>query len=270
MMNRRVKILLAKYIGYVEAAGYVLVAAFIAGLIALSTIKAEDETVELQGGYHIPFALAHSPAACLILDSPAGPESTVRRNDILLEVTQDPRLVSDRLLRTGLEAQARQARDAGHPQLADKLSSLAAELAGRSYPGLQKTIVRAPISGEFVAFKHKNEVAGPNEAAGGVFDFAAGRIRAAEWPSDKRLGKKLRAGQTATVTLKLAQDDLMTFHATLVELTPGGIIFRPREPEAADKVRIARHIATAAQGPDLAVNLSVLVGIKSWMSLIWQ
>ena len=269
-MNRFVKKLLAKYVKYIEIIGYSLVFLFIAGLVALSTIKAEDEYVNLTGTFEISFFFIPSETRQFIIDVIAEPDSIVQPGDDLLRLTDHERFTADQSIRINLEAQIEKAREHSDFQLAGKLSPIVSDLKRKTYPDLKMRTITSPIQGVFILFHNEGEVVGEEDKMGGVFNFNEGMIRVTEFPADKRMKKKLKKDQTATVTLSAGPQESISLSAVLVEHKDQEVMFRLEKMSTDNMVKIAHFLSTQAEGSAIEVNISVLVGSRTWMNLIWS
>ena len=269
-MNKFVKKLLAKYVKYIEIIGYGMVFLFIAGLVALSTIKAEDEFVNLTGQYDISSSLIISPQRLFIIDVLADTFQIVGPGGDLLEVAEDDRYVSDRVIRKNLEEQVEEAREFGNTQLVRRLTAIISELKSRNYPELYKRTLKSPISGDFVLFKNKTDVVPNDIPIGGVFDFEDGQIRVTEFPADKRMKRKLKPDQIATVNLRLGEEKTLSQDAIITANRDDVVVLELKGMSNEDKRNIAHYISRHAQVMSVDVSISVLVGARTWMNLIWR
>jgi len=269
-MNKFVKKLLAKYVKYIEIVGYGLVFLFIAGLVALSTIKAEDEFINLTGRYDISSSLIISPQRLFIIDVLADTFQVVGPGSDLLEVVEDERFVSDQVIRKNLEKQVEEAGEFGNTQVVRRLSAIITELNSRNYPGLHRRTLKAPISGDFVLFKNKADVVPKDTPIGGVLDFEDGQIRVTEFPADKRLKRKLKPDQVATVKLILGEEETLSQDATLTLHRDDVVVLELKGMSNEDKRIIAHYIFRHSEAISIEVSISVLVGARTWMNLIWR
>lgn len=268
-MNRFVKKLLAKYIKYIEIIGYFFVVLFIAGLVALSFIKAEDEYVGLNGKYQIDFQMIKYEKPHYILDLRSENGATVSANSPLFELTDDDKFIADRTIQTNLEAQLETARNAGQRKLANNLAAIILEIEERDYPKLDYSVERAPIEGAFFLIDSSDFI--PAEVIkGGVFNFEEATIRVTQFPSDKRLVKKVKQDQAGTATIKLGPVEKIVCTAIVSEVSKSEILLNMETIPVNEKLKIINFIAARPDDVSIDVSVNVLVGWKSWMRLIWR
>jgi len=268
-MNRFVKKLLAKYIAYIEIIGYAFVLLFIAGLVALSFIKAEDEYVNLNGLVDIEHQWLTFGQPHFILDLRSQPGQTVAAGDPLLEVTADEKFLADRTIQSNLDSQLETAQNAGMRALADKLTSIILDIESRDYPSLDIAVVRSQIDGYFVLVDSADFLPATKKI-GGVFNFEEGTIRITAFPADKRLVKKVKPGQTGQATVALGPVDKAPCHASVIEVTKSEIVLKMETINEHDRLKIIEFLAADSVEQALSVNVNLLVGWKSWMRLIWR
>jgi len=268
-MNRFVKKLLAKYVKYIEIIGYALVFLFIAGLIALSKIKAEDEYVNLNGNYEFETFLIQFDTPKYIIDQLSDSNSVVQANDPLFEITDDERFIADQSILDNLEIQVETANKASRRDVADKLSSVILDIEKRKYKYLKLSTVRSKITGEFILVNLNKDFVPEHEIIGGVFDLKNSIIRVTEFPVDKRMKKKLKPDQAGTANLKLGLVESIDISITLDSLNNEEAVFHITEIPEDAKIKIARYISSFP-GQTIQANVNVLVGWKSWMNLIWR
>ena len=149
-MNRFVKKLLARYVKYIEIIGYAFVILFIAGLVALSYIKAEDEFVNLTGKFEIPTDLIQLDRPHYVIDQLSDSNSVVDVNAPLFEITGDEKIIADQTILNSLEQQAKTAQKASQKNLENELNRIISDLVQKKYPYLEKSTLRSQISGDFI------------------------------------------------------------------------------------------------------------------------
>ncbi|MBD3289826.1 hypothetical protein GF337_13550, partial [candidate division KSB1 bacterium] len=202
-MNLFVKKLLAKYVIYVEIIGYVLVAIFIGGLIALSFIKAEDEFVNLNGHLALESGLLVFEQDHYIIDVLSETNSSVNTRAPLLEVTDDQKFITDRELLSTLETQLEKMQQAGRPDLERQLSEMILDLEEKTYPRLELNTIRSTMSGDFILFEPERDLIRADTPIGGVFDFSNARIHVPQLPADRSQARKLEIEHSGTATIQL-------------------------------------------------------------------
>lgn len=269
-MNRFVKKLLAKYVIYIEIIGYGFVVLFIAGLIGLSFIKAEDEYVALNGVYNIKTQILKFDQPNYILEQLADSNNIVSENTPLLELTDNETFIADRRVWENLERQIEIARAAERNQLAKKLSSIVSDLQKKTYPDLNISTIRSKMQGDFLLFNNDGNFANPGTAIGGVFDFDKSYILVTEFPPDKRMKKKLKPDQTGTATLKLSALESVNVPVVLKTLTDSTAELTVTDLTLEDKLKVARFLGRLKDDEKVSASINVLVGWKSWMRLIWR
>ena len=81
--------------------------------------------------------------------------------------------------------------------------------------------------------------------------------------------KKLKSGQTGTATINLGLENSISIPVIMSEFSEKEMIFELEDLSLENKQKIATSLA---QNEDeyISVTLSVLVGSKSWMNLIWR
>jgi hypothetical protein len=89
-------------------------------------------------------------------------------------------------------------------------------------------------------------------------------------PADKQMVKKLKSGQTGTATLNLNAGNSIQIPVTIFEIDKSHASFIINSFPTADRRKFASELCKEPQKTNLAVNISVLVGGKSWMRLIWR
>jgi hypothetical protein len=268
-MNLFVKKLLAKYVKYIEIIGYLFVLLFIAGLVALSQIKAEDEFVSLNGIFEIEKEIISFPKKQIILNVFAESSVKVKPGDNLIELTDNKKYISDHEIIKDLENQIKLAREVSDNNLVNKFSNILNEIQNRNYPNLDIEKIQSKLPGDYFPFVQKNEITEINQTIGGVFGFENGTIRVSEFPVDQQQKKKLKSGQTGTATLKLGFENSNSISVLMSEFSEREMIFELEDLSLENKQKIATSLA---QNEDeyISVTLSVLVGSKSWMNLIWR
>jgi len=268
-MNLFVKKLLAKYVKYIEIIGYFFVFLFIAGLVALSQIKAEDEFVSLNGKFEIQKEVFSYPDRQVILNIFADSSAKVEPGENLLELTNNKKYISDQEIIKNLEKQIKTAREVADNNLVNRFSDIHSDIKSRTYPSLNTEKVQSKLSGNFFPFVLQDDIIEHNQIIGGVFDFENCTIKVSEFPVDKQQKKKLKSGQTATATLNLGFENSDSFSVLMTVIGENEMIFDPEELSFEHKQKISSFFAIES-GKDMTVNLSVLVGSKSWMNLIWR
>lgn len=255
-MNLFVRKLLAKYVKYIEIIGYAFVLLFIAGLVALSFIKAEDEFVHLNGRYEMPlFVPKFSQPHCLVT-AHADSYATIAPEAPLFEITGDTSFCAEKAILADLQIQASRARTSARPELARQLEAIIAHTPLAAPNGVR--LIRSDIAGEFFYLDET--------AVGGVFDFSQSALSVTEFPPDRRQQKKLQVNQTGTAIFPAAG---LSLPVKLVQLTEHESIFRIDSLKITDKNKLAAALAKSENG-GIPASLAILVGWRSWMELIWR
>ncbi len=268
-MKLFVKKLLAKYIKYIEIIGYFFVILFIAGLVALSFIKAEDEFVNVNGKYEIEFHRLQFEKDRYILDLRSIPGTTVTTNAPLFELTDDEKFIADRTIQANLESQLKTARKAGQRRLANNLAAVILEIEKKDYPRLNYSVVRSPLEGEFVLLDSSDFIPA-KKVIGGVFNFKEALITVTELSNDKRQAKKLEVDQSGLATLKLGPVKTVACSVRVIEMNDSELLLKTETISDNEQLKIADFIVTHPETTRIDVNVNVLVGWKSWMRLIWR
>ncbi|HEX9971310.1 MAG TPA: hypothetical protein VGD14_04490 [bacterium] len=269
-MNRFVKKLLARYVKYIEIIGYAFVILFIAGLVALSYIKAEDEFVTLNGKFEIPTDLIQLDRSHYVIDQLSDSNSVVDVNAPLFEITGDEKIIADQTILNSLEQQAKTAQKASQKNLENELNRIISDLVQKKYPYLEKSTLRSKISGDFIITQLVNDIIPENQAIGGVFDFDKHLVRVTDFPADKRMKRKLKLGQTGIAALKLSPIESISLSVSLISLDEKEAIFQSTEISKEVKFKVAKYLCSNPNNNKIDTNISVLVGWKSWMRLIWR
>jgi hypothetical protein len=276
-MNRFVKKLLAKYVTYIEIIGYAFVILFIATLVALSYIKAEDEFVSLNGKYELQTHLIKFDHRNYMIGQVADSNTVVDANGPLFEITDDEAFITDQTILDNLEAQLEAARQATRADLTKKLAPLIYEMEAKTYPGLKINIVRSAIAGDFIIVQSTYGLIPENKVIGGVYDFDNSLIQVTEFPPDKRLKRKLKPAQTGTATLKLGPLESIQLSVNLELISDRTAIFAIKEIPKEAKLKIAKYTSdvqmdstSKVEAISIDANINVLGGWKSWMKLIWR
>ncbi len=269
-MNLFVKKLLAKYVIYIEIMGYALVLLFIAGLFALSNIKAEDEYVNLSGKYEIKSYLIKFDYPQYIINQMTDSISIVQSKDPLLEITSDQKFIADRIILYNLENQVKTARKASQKNLENKLSQIVMDIEKKTYPNLKISTVRSPLAGKYIMFPRKTDSISENEVIAGVFDFDKSLIRVSEFPVDQRMKKKLKLNQTGTAVITLGAAESVDLPLILQTVTNNEAVFSCTQISDDIALKLAKYISSLSEEVPLKANIKVLVGWKSWMRLIWR
>jgi hypothetical protein len=269
-MNRFVKKLLAKYVKYIELVGYAFVILFIAGLVALSYIKAEDEFVNLNGKFEIPTDMIKLDHPHYVIDQLSDSNTVVNVNAPLFEITSDEKFIANQTILNNLEQQADAARKASRKNLEKELNRIISDLLQKEYPKLEISTLQSKISGDFIITQLENDLIPENEVIGGVFDFDNNLIRVIDFPADKRMKKKLKLDQAGTATLKLGPVESINLSVFLVSLNEKEACFHSSDISKDIKFKIAKYICSNSEKNQIEANINVLVGWKSWMRLIWR
>jgi len=270
-MPRLVKQILARYVKAVEIIGYAFVLLFIGGLIALSFIKAEDEFVTLNGQLEVRYAALVAEKTCFIWALIGDTTTAVNAGAALFEVTTDSDFIADQAILQQLQAPAKQAEGMNRNQIAAELDGLIEKMKKRLDPNPHKAILVAGCRGAFFAFKTENAIVFPGECIGGSFDFDSSMIRVTEFPADARQKRKLKTDQSGTATLRIDAGKSISVIAKLIELDEAEAHLKLEALTRADQVRLANYLgAHSASHKSIPVSISLLVGWKSWMQLIWR
>jgi hypothetical protein len=256
-MNLFVKKILVKYVKYIEIIGYSFVLLFIAGLVALSFIKAEDEFVHLNGNYEITIFVPELKPLHGLVAVHADSFATVEPGAPLFEITEDAAYCTGQAILSDLRNQADAARANAQPELAQQIESILHQHPPA--PPAATRQIHAEIAGEFLWLDAT--------AVGGVFDFAHSTLRVSEFPPDRRQKKQLEPNQTGTATFPAIK---LTLPVKLVQLTEHEAVFAIDSLRTSDKIQLAAALAKSEPGARLPVNLAVHVGWRSWMQLIWR
>lgn len=269
-MNRFIKKLLARYVTYIEIIGYGFVLLFVAGMIALSYIKAEDEFVNLQGKFEVPADLIQFDRTHYLIDQLSDSNAVVEINAPLFEVTDDEQFIAEQTILSNLEGQVEIARKVAQKNLEQRLNQIITDLIPKRYPSLRMSTVRAKIAGDFLITDLANDLIAPHKIIGGVFDFDNNLIRVAEFPPDRQARRKLKLGQTGTATLKLSPVESIQLAVVLVSLSETEAYLHATEISQDARFKIAQHLSNNPETNQIEASVSVLVGWKSWMRLIWR
>lgn len=269
-MNRFIKKLLAKYVTYIEIIGYAFVLLFIAGMVALSSIKAEDEFVTLQGKFEVPADLIQFDRTHYLIDQLSDSNTVVDANAPLLEVTDDAKFIAEQTILNNLQGQMEIAQSAAQKDLQRELDRITSSLIQKRYPYLPLATLRAKIAGDFLITDLATDLIPKNKIIGGVFDFDNNLIRVAEFPPDRQVRRKLKLGQTGTATLKLSPGESINLPVVLVSLSEKEVYFHSAEIPQEIKFKIAKYLCANPETNQIEASISVLVGWKSWMRLIWR
>ncbi len=269
-MNRFVKKLLAKYVIYIEIIGYLLVILFIGGLIALSFIKAEDEYVNLNGHLLLNAELLVFEKEHYLIDVLSETNSSVNKRSPLLEITDDPKFITDRVMLTTMETQIEKVRQLSRTDLEDQLSAIIYDLEEKTYPNLRLNTIRTSISGDYILFQPERDLLKMNTAIGGVFDFSNAHIIVPQLPADRSQARKLKAEQSGAATILLGAVNTRTVPVTLIRVAEDSAVARIDEWTIVQKNEIARYFANLKNDEKISVSLRIKVGWKSWMNLIWR
>ncbi len=269
-MNRFIKKLLARYVTYIEIIGYAFVLLFIAGMIALSYIKAEDEFVNLQGKFEVPADLIQFDRAHYLIDQLSDSNAVVAANAPLIEVTDDEKFIAEQTILNNLQGQAVIAQTAAQKNLEQQLDQIISNLIQKSYPYLSMYTVRAKIGGDFLITDLAGDLIPPKKVIGGVFDFDNNLVHVTEFPPDRQLRRKLKLGQTGTAMLKLGLIESVSLPVVLVSLNEQEAYLHATEISQDAKFKIAKFLSDHPETNQIEAAVSVLVGWKSWMRLIWR
>jgi hypothetical protein len=269
-MNLFWKKLLAKYVIYIEIIGYGFVILFVAGLIALSKIKAEDEYVNLNGHYEINSFLLTFDEPHYLLELQADSSSVVTEGIPLIRVTSDKQFIADHSILENMRTQREAAQNVADYRLAEKILSIIVGIERNKYPNIATTVIKTPIAGTFYLFDNEIHNIPAGKVIGGVFDFVTSKGKVTEFPPDKRMKKKLEPGQKATITLKLGITEQVVLDARLATINDEEAIFEIVSYEKEASRKIAVFLGSVQENSMINASVSVLVGEKSWMQLIWR
>lgn len=269
-MNRWVKRLLAKYIKYIEIIGYAFVGLFVAGLIALSFIKAEDEWLALNGQFTLPSHVIRFAEPGYLLEMPADSVTRVQSQARLARITFDPVYSRDQTLLRHLEQQIATARDGGDLVVIEQLQRLVQTLKKRSYPKLSVQMVTAPASGEFLTFFPAHTALPAQTALGVVLDYAHSSVQVTDFSANPQAQGKLKPGQTGTATVKLNPLESLSLPISVTEVNAKTATMQVDSLTTDQKFKLAHYLAVNPASSGIPVNLAVLAGWRSWMKLIWR
>jgi|GEM_PF-2214528 hypothetical protein len=269
-MNRFIKKLLARYVTYIEIIGYAFVVLFVAGMIALSYIKAEDELVNVQGKFEVPADLIQFDRSHYVIDQLSDSNAVVEANAPLFELTDDEQFIAEQTILNNLQGQMEIARAAAQKDLQQELNRITSSLIQKRYPYLRLSTLRAKMAGDFLITNLAGDLIPKNKIIGGVFDFENNLIRVTEFPPDRQVRRKLKLGQTGTATLKLSPTESINLSVVLVSMNEKEAYFHSPEIAAETKFKIATYLCSNSESNQIEASISVLVGWKSWMRLIWR
>jgi hypothetical protein len=269
-MNLFVKKLLAKYVIYIEIIGYLLVFLFIAGLVALSFIKAEDEYVNLTGAYEIKSHQISFEKRNYIIDLLSEPDSLLRANSPLMEITDDEKFIADQIIFNHLEVQLEEARKASAKTIERQLSSIMDKIERELYPRLNLKVIRTPVEGRFLLLEHDDDLIPENKIIGGVYDFENSIIRVTQFPADNRIKKKLKPDQSGSAILQLNVNETAQVPISLTVVDKNEAVFDVGQISRENMYKIAEHLSSGDDDAIINANINLLVGSKSWMRLIWR
>ncbi|NOZ62839.1 MAG: hypothetical protein GXO74_14345 [Calditrichaeota bacterium] len=265
-----VKKLLAKYVTYIEIIGYGFVILFIAGLIILSRVKAEDEFVGLKGELAISTDLIQSDKPWYVLKIAADTGKVVAPETALLIVTDDPVFIADKKIIVKLDEQTALAEGTGNGSLVSQLQKMRGQLEDKKYPYLSQYEVRSKIEGEFILISDELPFISANSIPGGVFNFENCSLYVSQLPVDKRMKRKLKIGQTGTAAIQISPLEKINVSVELVNLTESEADLKIMELNQSKKKKLAAALTALPKDEKLSATISVLVGSKSWMQLIWR
>lgn len=269
-MKQWVKKLLAKYVTYIEIIGYGFVILFIAGLIALSRVKAEDEFVNLKGVFTISADLIKADKALYVRKIIADTGEVVDEEIPLLIVTDDPIFIADKKIIVKINEQIALAKETGDISLIMRLQKMRAQLENKKYPHLKQYEIRSKLKGEFILVSDELPFISANAAAGGVFDFENCSLHVSQLPVDKRMKRKLKVGQTGTAAIQISPLEKIDVSVELANLSEKEADLKITGLSPAKKKKLAIALAMLPGNEKLSATIMLLVGSKSWMQLIWR
>lgn len=269
-MNRWLKKLLAKYVTYIEIIGYGFVFLFVIGLILLSRIKAEDEFVGLNGKLNIDYQLFQADKATIILELLADTTEKVQAGQPVILFTDDEDYFADKKMHLTLNTQIQLAEKTGNLELVNQLKQALSILERKKYPSLLKKEMKSEIAGEFWLMQKNFPFAEKGEVIGGIFDFEKCKIHVPQLPVDKRMMRKLKTGQKGTASLIISPLEKIDLQVELVNLKEQEADLKIVNLTKSQKRKIAQAVTSSGEKKELSASISVLVGSKSWMQLIWR
>jgi hypothetical protein len=268
---------LARYVSWVELAGYLLVFALIAGLVAASQIKAEDEFLAIPGEVRLQVKVLRArgdAAVRAIVRSPAAPGGDSRVSQVFYELETAPGRVARASLMRSLEEQRKFARERKQDAVAANVQAMMDRVGGEDGGPSDVRRIAAHSGG---AWRLTDLVrVGDVVTSGAVLavDLNVAGTKVAidtKSPSVSQKGNKLRAGQPATVTLSLNGAPV----SLLGRVVQGGkknpqVELTDVRPEDMAKIVDFFKAQPDHDGTFAGANVNVLVGEKSWASLIWK
>ena len=269
-MNKFAKKVLARYVKYVEIIGYLFVIMFIGCLIALSFIKAEDEFVNLTGKYEIDNFKIKFDQPGFIIDFRANENASVVVKQALIEFTKDKKFITDQKILINLDEQLEEARKVSETNLEKKLKSIIFELEEKAYPDLKISVLKTPVAGKFLLPEYKTDFIPANTSIGGVFNFASSFIRVTNLPTDKRIRAKIAKRQTGTANVKIDDTTSISLSVIIDKVDENEIIIKFERLTEKQEILLAKKILKLTDDSSVDITANILIGWKSWMSLIWR
>ncbi|MBN2090149.1 hypothetical protein JW964_11060 [candidate division KSB1 bacterium] len=269
-MKRFTKKLLAKYVQYIEFIGYFFVLLFIAGLTALSFIKAEDEFVQLTGELEMQIFVPEITLPLYLTQSLTDSVIKVQSGDTIFTFSNHEKMLQDQMLLQNLTQQIEKLTPESDNEIIMRLNEIIGKIKARKYADVEKCHIISPIQGEFFNFIHSTPQLIEQRPLGGVFDFQNARIVVKQLPVDKQMVRKLKAGQSGTANLNFNSGNSVQVSVTLMEINENQAILKINSFPPLEQKKFALEFCKEPPKTNLSANISVLVGWKSWMRLIWR
>lgn len=269
-MKRFTKKLLAKYVQYIEIIGYFFVLLFIAGLFALSFIKAEDEFIQLSGELEMQIFIPEIVLPIYLTKSLTDSIIKVQPGDTIFTFSCQEKMLQDQMLLQNLIRQIEGLKLESDNDILMRLNEIINKIKTRKYPDVENRPIISPIQGVFFNFINSTPQLVEQRPVGGVFDFQSTRIVVNQLPVDRQMVRKLKAGQSGTANLNFHSGNSIQVSVTLLEINETRAILKINSFPHLEQKKFALEFCKEPPKTNFSANISVLVGWKSWMRLIWR
>jgi hypothetical protein len=263
--------IVAKYVVWVEVIGYLIVVAFVVGLVFASTKKAEDEFLVIPCEVTLSADVLRADKSAEIVSlQPAGTPAGNREGLALLE--ESPALVTRTSLLQNLKRQLDFARSQNQEAIAADVAKMIADAQKANNAAPARRPVLSKISGQWYPTADSGDVIASGAVLGVVLNPAETEVTLNKQdPAVSKRGNRLKPDQPATITLS-AGGVAIQISGKVVE---GGKKDPRVRVTGIPSAEAAKIVAFYRQNPGhdgkfTGANTKVLIGEKSWASLIWK
>lgn len=265
--------IIARYVVWIEIVGYLLVFSLFGSLIFASTMKADDDILVIPGEVDLKIQVFQANKDAEISAVEPDQTGTLKKAGMPLVTLQEaPEVVSRASLRVNLEKQLAFANAQKQSDVAAQISQMLEQVKANAAAKSALRPMTGSFTGKWVPAVKAGEVVTSGTVLGILLSPAETTVKVEKKSTPvAQNGGKLQPDQPTTISLSMG--------TTNVDLAAKVIRGGKTDPEIAVTEIPASEITkimdfyrdNPAQNPVFPTqNIRVLVGEKSWASLIWK